>query len=197
MMQRARSTKSPATLTDARGLSAYEVSNYARPGSESRHNLLYWRYGEYAGIGPGAHGRIVADGRRHATVAERNPEAWAARVETTGSGNVEMIELTRAEQADEMLLMGLRLSEGIDFGRLESLGNVRPDPAVIDESGRTGPAAGFERCKVLTATASANWRANELEAIVACAGPGLRPGCCELAILGLSEFALRPPAVSS
>ena len=105
-------------LTDARGLAAYEVSNYARPGSESRHNLLYWRYGEYAGIGPGAHGRIVADGRRRATVAERNPETWAARVEATGSGNVDMIELARAEQADEMLLMGLRLSEGIDLGRL-------------------------------------------------------------------------------
>ena len=135
------------TLTEARGLSAYEVSNYARPGSESRHNLLYWRYGEYAGVGPGAHGRIVAGGRRHATVAERNPEAWAARVETTGSGNVEMIELTRAEQADEMLLMGLRLSEGVDFERLESLGNVRPDPAVIERSGRTRAAAGFKRCK--------------------------------------------------
>ena len=66
-----------------------------------------------------------------------------ARVETTGSGNVEMIELTRAEQADEMLLMGLRLSEGVDFERLESLGSVRPDPAVIDESGRARAAAGF------------------------------------------------------
>jgi putative oxygen-independent coproporphyrinogen III oxidase len=161
-------------LTEARGLSAYEVSNYARPGSESRHNLLCWRYGEYAGVGPGAHGRIIAGGRRHATVAERNPEAWAARVETTGSGNVEMIELTRAEQADEMLLMGLRLSEGVDFERLESLGNVRPDPAVIEDLAGLGllqvsNAASFD------ATASANWRANELESIVACAGPGLRP----------------------
>ena len=162
-------------LTAARGLAAYEVSNYARPGSESRHNLLYWRYGEYAGIGPGAHGRIVTDGRRRATVAERNPEAWAARVEATGSGNVEMIELARAEQADEMLLMGLRLSEGIDLGRLESLGNVRLDPAVIDELVGLGllqvsNAQGFDDA------VSTNWRANELEAIVACAGPGLRPG---------------------
>ena len=145
-----RSTKLPARLTDARGLAAYEVSNYARPGSESRHNLLYWRYGEYAGIGPGAHGRIVADGRRRATVAERNPEAWAARVEATGSGNVEMIELTRAEQADEMLLMGLRLSEGIDLGRLESLGNVRLDPAVIDELVGSRACCRFRTLKVLT-----------------------------------------------
>jgi oxygen-independent coproporphyrinogen-3 oxidase len=162
-------------LTDARGLAAYEVSNYARPGSESRHNLLYWRYGEYAGIGPGAHGRIVTDGRRRATVAERNPETWAARVEATGSGNVEMIKLARAEQADEMLLMGLRLSEGIDLGRLESLGNMRLDPEVVDELVGLGllqvsNAQGFDDA------VSTNWRANELEAIVACAGPGLRPG---------------------
>ena len=67
-------------MTAALGLAAYEVSNYARPGSESRHNLLYWRYGEYAGIGPGAHGRLITGDTRHATVAERNPEAWAALV---------------------------------------------------------------------------------------------------------------------
>ncbi len=73
-------------MTAKHGLAAYEVSNYARPGSESRHNLLYWRYGEYAGVGPGAHGRIVVGGHRHATVGERNPEAWAALVEDAQNG---------------------------------------------------------------------------------------------------------------
>jgi oxygen-independent coproporphyrinogen-3 oxidase len=118
-------------LTAARGFAAYEVSNYARPGAESRHNLLYWRYGEYAGIGPGAHGRIVVGSRKSATIAERNPEAWAARVEETGNGIVERTALTRAEQADEMLLMGLRLSEGIDLARLQALGGVRLDTLAI------------------------------------------------------------------
>src|SRR5262249_54523860 len=73
-----------SAMTAAAGFDAYEVSNYARPGQESRHNLLYWRYGEYAGIGPGAHGRVITGGRRHATVGERNPEAWAERVENEG-----------------------------------------------------------------------------------------------------------------
>jgi putative oxygen-independent coproporphyrinogen III oxidase len=161
-------------LTAARGLAAYEVSNYARSGSESRHNLLYWHYGEYAGIGPGAHGRIIVDGGRHATVTERNPEAWSARVESAGNGIVEMTDLSPAEQADEMLLMGLRLSEGIDLERLASLGKVRPDPAIIDE------LVGLGLLQVASTTFPANagvvnWRRGELDDIVACAGPGLPP----------------------
>jgi putative oxygen-independent coproporphyrinogen III oxidase len=100
------------------GLLAYEVSNYAVPGSESRHNLAYWRYGDYAGVGPGAHGRItlsppdVLATRRH-----RAPEPWAERVERAGHGMVEQLQLPQTERAREMLLMGLRLTEGIDPAR--------------------------------------------------------------------------------
>jgi len=105
----------------AAGLPAYEVSNHARPGAECRHNLVYWRYGEYAGIGPGAHGRLVIDGTRHATATEKRPEAWLMRVETSGHGMVVDDALTREEQADEFLLMGLRLAEGIDPKRYAAL----------------------------------------------------------------------------
>jgi oxygen-independent coproporphyrinogen-3 oxidase len=96
---------------------AYEISNHAVPGAESRHNLVYWRYGEYAGIGPGAHGRLkLADGR-HATAAERVPEAWLEKVESWGDGLVVDDVLTPEEEGDELLLMGLRLVEGIDLAR--------------------------------------------------------------------------------
>jgi oxygen-independent coproporphyrinogen-3 oxidase len=98
----------------AAGLPAYEVSNHARPGAECRHNLVYWRYGEYAGIGPGAHGRLLIDDTRHATATEKRPEAWLMRVEASGHGVAVDDALTRDEQADEFLLMGLRLAEGID-----------------------------------------------------------------------------------
>ena len=96
------------------GLLAYEISNHARPGAASRHNLLYWRYGEYAGIGPGAHGRLVTEDGRIGTVTERGPEAWLARVEAGGHGVVEAEMLSPADQGDEFLVMGLRLAEGID-----------------------------------------------------------------------------------
>ena len=76
-------------MTERAGLPAYEISNHAAPGEESRHNLLYWRYGEYAGIGPGAHGRVVVGGVRRATATERSPERWAAQVESGGHGIVE------------------------------------------------------------------------------------------------------------
>jgi oxygen-independent coproporphyrinogen-3 oxidase len=119
-------------LTEAAGIPVYEISNHARAGAESRHNLTYWRYGDYAGVGPGAHGRLVIDGKRHALMAERHPEAWADAVEQQGHGVVEDTALTSAEEADEMLLMGLRLSEGIDLRRLEDLGAVRPSRAAIE-----------------------------------------------------------------
>ncbi|MBV9784404.1 MAG: coproporphyrinogen III oxidase [Acidisphaera sp.] len=99
------------------GLAAYEVSNYAVPGCESRHNLAYWRYGDYAGIGPGAHGRLSLDGRLVATRRHRAPEPWADRVEHEGHGSTTEQALTPAERAREMLLMGLRLSEGIEASR--------------------------------------------------------------------------------
>jgi len=119
-------------LTDAAGIPAYEISNHARAGAESRHNLTYWRYGDYAGVGPGAHGRLVIDGVRHALVTERQPEAWAASVEQHGHGIIEDTTLARSEEADEMLLMGLRLAEGIDLRRLEALGGMRPSRAAIE-----------------------------------------------------------------
>ena len=99
------------------GLLPYEVSNYARPGSESRHNLTYWRYGDYAGIGPGAHSRLSIDGALLAVRRHRAPEPWAERVECDGHGTTEETPLTPRERAQEMLLMGLRLSEGIERGR--------------------------------------------------------------------------------
>ena len=96
------------------GLAPYEVSNYARPGAESRHNLAYWRYQDYAGIGPGAHGRLTLDGGLHATRRHRAPEPWAALVERLGTGETSATPLSVRDRAREMLLMGLRLSEGID-----------------------------------------------------------------------------------
>ena len=101
------------------GLLPYEVSNYARPGSESRHNLAYWRYGDYAGIGPGAHGRLSLGGQLLATRRHRAPEIWAQRVEAAGHGSGEDVAVTSEERAREMLLMGLRLSEGISAARFE------------------------------------------------------------------------------
>jgi putative oxygen-independent coproporphyrinogen III oxidase len=118
-------------ICSARGLPAYEISNHARPGAECRHNLVYWRGHEYAGIGPGAHGRLDIDGRRFATATEKRPEAWLAQVETTGHGLVVDEPLTREERADELLLMGLRLAEGIDPARYEALAGRSLDPRRI------------------------------------------------------------------
>ena len=101
-------------VTAAQGLPSYEISNHARIGAESRHNLVYWRYHEYAGIGPGAHGRLILDGTRHATATEKRPESWLMRVEAGGHGIITDETLNREEMADEFLLMGLRLAEGID-----------------------------------------------------------------------------------
>ena len=103
------------------GLPAYEISNHARPGAECRHNLVYWRYHEYAGIGPGAHGRLDIDGTRRATATEKRPEDWLARVESQGHGLATDEPLSRVEMADEYLLMGLRLTEGIDLDRFKML----------------------------------------------------------------------------
>ncbi|CAO4191927.1 radical SAM family heme chaperone HemW [Methylorubrum extorquens] len=103
------------------GLPAYEISNHARPGAQSRHNLLYWRYGEYAGIGPGAHGRLVLPQGRTGTLTEKAPEEWLARVERDGHGIVETETLSAEDQGDEFLMMGLRLTEGIDPARYATL----------------------------------------------------------------------------
>ena len=100
------------------GLPAYEISNHARPGEACRHNLLYWRSGEWLGIGPGAHGRLDLNGERLATEAWRLPKAWLERVEHNGSGERTRVALTRAEQVEELLVMGLRLRDGIDVTRV-------------------------------------------------------------------------------
>ena len=108
-------------ICEAAGLPAYEISNHARPGAQSRHNLLYWRYGEYAGIGPGAHGRLVLPQGRTGTLTEKAPEGWLARVEREGHGITGTEGLSPEDQGDEFLMMGLRLSEGIDPARYAAL----------------------------------------------------------------------------
>src|SRR5262249_48268198 len=115
----------------AAGLPAYEISNHARPGAECRHNLLYWRYGEYAGIGPGAHGRLIVGRERHATETEKRPESWLMRVEAIGDGVTVDDALTREQQGDEFLLMGLRVAEGIDPTRYEAVSGRSIDLARV------------------------------------------------------------------
>ena len=112
------------------GLSPYEVSNYARPGAESRHNLTYWRYRDYAGIGPGAHGRVTLGGDLLAVHRHRAPEIWAERVEQDGHGIVEQTALRAEDRAREMLLMGLRLTEGIERARFAARTGVALEDAV-------------------------------------------------------------------
>ncbi|MBN9673109.1 radical SAM family heme chaperone HemW [Roseibium aggregatum] len=115
-------------VTAEAGLPAYEVSNHARPGAECRHNLVYWRYGDYVGTGPGAHGRLTVGPTRLATATERHPETWLENVERSGHGLVENMGLSEEEQGDEFLLMGLRLTEGIDLSRYEKLAHRSIDP---------------------------------------------------------------------
>ncbi|MBQ1202504.1 MAG: coproporphyrinogen III oxidase [Loktanella sp.] len=101
------------------GFIGYEVSNHARPGYESLHNQIYWRYGDYAGIGPGAHGRLTLDGQRIATEAGLSPVAWLHQVRQSGNGDLARQVLDDAAQATERLLMGMRLSEGVSLERLD------------------------------------------------------------------------------
>jgi putative oxygen-independent coproporphyrinogen III oxidase len=120
------------------GLPSYEISNHARAGAECKHNLVYWRGEEYAGIGPGAHGRLDLDGVRHAVATEKRPEAWLMRVEANGHGVITDDRLNGEERADEFLLMGLRLAEGIDPERYAYLSGRALDPgriAVLREEG--------------------------------------------------------------
>ncbi|HEX6112724.1 MAG TPA: radical SAM family heme chaperone HemW [Geminicoccaceae bacterium] len=118
------------------GLPAYEISNHARPGEACRHNLLYWRSAEWLGIGPGAHGRLNRERERFATAAWRLPKAWLERVERTGSGERSRVALIRPEQVEELVVMGLRLVEGVDLARLEATAGCPVDdcldPAALD-----------------------------------------------------------------
>ncbi|KAB7614559.1 coproporphyrinogen III oxidase [Amylibacter sp. SFDW26] len=115
------------------GLNAYEVSNHAKAGSESRHNLIYWRYGDYVGIGPGAHGRITHDGIKQATEALRSPEDWLNTVQNKGSSFVITDKISKTDQAEEYLMMSLRLSEGTDLARFKTLSGCALDTNKIDD----------------------------------------------------------------
>jgi oxygen-independent coproporphyrinogen-3 oxidase len=122
-----------AEICGEAGFHTYEISNHARPGAESRHNLIYWRYGDYLGIGPGAHGRLTQGGNRWATESLRSPEAWLEAVERQGSGTSARAAVSLQDQAVEMLMMGLRLSEGVDPARFARLNGVPLPPARIEE----------------------------------------------------------------
>ncbi len=116
----------------AAGLPAYEISNHARPGAKSRHNLIYWRYGDYAGIGPGAHGRLTMDGTRWATQTPLAPGAWLAQAEA-GNGGLPPQPLSPLDQGGEYIMMGMRISEGIDMDRYHGLTGVElPGSALSD-----------------------------------------------------------------
>ena len=125
-------------MTAAAGLPSYEISNHAKAGDESRHNLLYWRYGEYAGVGPGAHSRLAEGSNRIALIAEKHPETWRSLVTAQGHGIVSEEIVAAEAQAREMLLMGLRISEGIDLAAHARLSNrpIAPEKiAALSELG--------------------------------------------------------------
>jgi len=120
-------------LTEAAGLSAYEVSNHAKTGQEARHNLIYWRAGDYAGIGPGAHGRLTLEGQRWATEAPRAPGAWLDSVESRHPGELPRHLSMGADHATEYLLNALRLTEGADRRRYERLRGAQiPESKIAD-----------------------------------------------------------------
>jgi putative oxygen-independent coproporphyrinogen III oxidase len=125
-------------MTQAAGRPAYEISNHAAPGAECRHNLVYWRYGDYAGVGPGAHGRLTLDGRRVATSCEKLPERWRESVSRDGHGLAESSEIARDDAAHEHLLMNLRLVEGIDLAAYRARWGVELDAANIAALEREG-----------------------------------------------------------
>lgn len=107
-------------IMNASGFETYEVSNYARPGQQSRHNLIYWRYGDYAGIGPGAHGRLTLDGKKYATRTHRAPDIWLQRVEDNGHSHHDFELIEPVQRLQEAMMMGLRLEEGVPLSRLKN-----------------------------------------------------------------------------
>ena len=150
------------------GLAAYEVSNHARPGAESRHNLAYWRYGDYAGIGPGAHGRLTLGDRVVATRRHRAPEEWAARVERDGHGTTGEEILDPPTRAREALIMGLRLAEGIDPARFARRTGVALTDALDGDAVRSAEEEGYLlwRDGRLAATAEGRLRLDPLLAAI-------------------------------
>jgi oxygen-independent coproporphyrinogen-3 oxidase len=119
-------------LCGAAGLPAYETSNHAQPGAEGRHNLVYWRGGDYVGVGPGAHGRLTLGCRRWATEATAGPEAWLTAVERGADGTTRRAPVDPEERAVELLMLGLRLREGVDLDRQAALAGRPLDPARLD-----------------------------------------------------------------
>jgi oxygen-independent coproporphyrinogen-3 oxidase len=147
-------------MTAAAGFPAYEISNHARPGRGCRHNLVYWRYGDYAGIGPGAHGRLTQGDTKFATQRWRAPERWLADVEARGHGTAEESALDDVARLQELLIMGLRLTEGVSRAAVaresgttieraldaDALGAlVSAGLLVLDDTGLRATAAGRQR----------------------------------------------------
>ncbi|HYB55036.1 MAG TPA: radical SAM family heme chaperone HemW [Alphaproteobacteria bacterium] len=153
-------------MLETAGLPAYEISNHAAPGEESRHNLTYWRYGDYVGVGPGAHGRLTIAGEKWATRQHRAPEAWLARVEQGGHATRQRSALSREAVREEMLMMGLRLAEGVDRERFLETCGMTLETALegerlarlidggfleLDEAGLRATAAGRQRLNAVLA----------------------------------------------
>ncbi|MDH5529046.1 MAG: radical SAM family heme chaperone HemW [Paracoccaceae bacterium] len=118
-------------ILDGLGMPAYEISNHSHVDAQSRHNLIYWRYGDYAGIGPGAHGRLTLGGDRFATITPNGPLVWLRQVEQSGRGEGLRETLSRADQAGEYLMMSMRLAEGLDMARYSTLAGFDLEPQVI------------------------------------------------------------------
>jgi oxygen-independent coproporphyrinogen-3 oxidase len=112
------------------GLPAYEISNHAHPGAESRHNLAVWRGADYVGIGPGAHGRLSRHGHTEATRAIKSPEKWLSKVEAGSGGSAERVPLTAQERCEELVLLGLRLTEGVRRDAFEAVAGMELEHAV-------------------------------------------------------------------
>jgi coproporphyrinogen III oxidase-like Fe-S oxidoreductase len=153
-------------LTQARlaaaGLPAYEISNHARPGAACRHNLIYWRYQDYVGIGPGAHGRFACGDAKQATRRSSGPEAWLAAVERAGHGTAETSVVAGRDLVDEALMMGLRLTDGIDRATFAAVAGADPVDALGDVKLAPLVEAGFLEIDAtrLRATPSGRQRLN-------------------------------------
>ena len=149
-------------LLAAAGLPSYEISNHARPGAESRHNLVYWRYGDYLGIGPGAHGRLTLDGQKLAIRNRRAPETWLQAIESGGNAREEVTPLAATERRDELLMMGLRLAEGVSRARFREESGAEIETALDPKRLRPLIDGGFLTLGPagLTATDSGRQRLN-------------------------------------
>ena len=139
----ARMFEETQVLLSAAGLPAYEISNHARTGAACRHNLIYWRYQDYVGVGPGAHGRFSEGNTKRATRRTSGPENWLGQVEEQGHGTVETSIVTGQDRVEEALMMGLRLAEGIDRTLFQSVAGADPVEALGESKLAPLVAAGF------------------------------------------------------